>query len=374
MAVGEIIAKTILRKHKRMDSWFVSRYSMNLYRGCVHNCVYCDGRADRYYVEGEFGCDVAVKANAIEVLVKELRALKRSIPPKPGYILVGGGVGDGYQPVEAQYQLTRRILQVLLELGLPAQVLTKSTMVERDLDIIKDIHSRSGAIVNFSFSSMDERISSVFEPGVPAPAKRLKAIETFKNAGIPCGIFLMPVIPFITDTPDLIEDSVKKAKDAGVDFIIFSGMTLKEGKQKDYFMKTLRVRYPELVDRYGEIYTASQWGEASKDYYDRINRLFYAVAKKHKMPVRIPLRLFGDKLSENDLVTVMLEHMDHILKTEGKSSPYGYASYSISQLKGPLSAVRGELQGLKGVRPVTADIIKEILDTGTCSDYERLMI
>ncbi len=130
MTVKEIEAKTILRKHKKIDSWFVSRYGMNLYRGCMHNCSYCDGRAEGYYVEGEFGSDVSVKINALEVLRRELDPKRKRTPLKPGYILVGGGVGDSYQPMEEKYEFTRKTLSLLYEKKLPVHVLTKSTLVK----------------------------------------------------------------------------------------------------------------------------------------------------------------------------------------------------------------------------------------------------
>ena len=115
LTIKEIEAKSILRKHKKIDSWFLSRYNMNLYRGCTHNCVYCDGRAEGYYVEGEFGNDVAVKINALEVLRRELDPKRKRTPFKRGYVMVGGGVGDSYQPIEEKYELTRKTLELLSE-------------------------------------------------------------------------------------------------------------------------------------------------------------------------------------------------------------------------------------------------------------------
>jgi len=99
VTIREIEAKSILRKHKKNDSWFISHYGMNLYRGCSHNCVYCDGHSEGYYVDGEFGEDVAVKVNAIEVLRRELDPKRKRIPLKRSFIMVGGGVGDSCQPI-----------------------------------------------------------------------------------------------------------------------------------------------------------------------------------------------------------------------------------------------------------------------------------
>ena len=374
MVITEIQAKSILRTHKKIESWFLSRYGMNLYRGCTHNCMYCDGRAEKYQVDGEFGCDVAVKINAIDVLRQELDFTRRRKPLKPGYVMIGGGVGDSYQPVDQQYQLSRKTLELMSEKKLPVHILTKSTLVKRDIDILTQINSSSKAIVSMSFSSVDDHISSIFEPGVPPPSERLKMLDSFKQQGIPCGMFLMPVIPFITDTYEQMEQSIKAAYDFKLDFIIFSGMTLKEGKQKTYFYNTLEKTYPELLPNYHTIYPKDhQWGNASDTYYASINETFRLLAKKYQIPKRIPPHLYVDIVDENDRVIVMLEHLDYLLKTEGKPSPYGYTAYSISQLKEPLSSMKHNLRQIKGVGPTTEKIIKEILETGRSSYYEELL-
>ena len=94
VSIKEVEAKSILRKHKKIESWFLTRYGMNLYRGCQHNCVYCDGRSEKYQIYGEFGEDVIVKTNAIELLRRELDPKRKLTPFKRGYVDVSGGVGD----------------------------------------------------------------------------------------------------------------------------------------------------------------------------------------------------------------------------------------------------------------------------------------
>jgi len=373
VTIKEIEAKSILRKHKKMDSWFISQYGMNFYRGCMHNCVYCDGRSEGYFVEGEFGEDIAVKVNAIDILRRELDAKRKRIPLKPCYIMVGGGVGDSYQPAEKKYELTRNALRLMFEKNLPVSMLTKSTLIERDIDIFKEINRKSGAIVSFSFSSVDDKISAISEPGVPPPSQRLKTLALFKKEGIACGMFLMPVIPFITDSVEMMKQSVKKASEIGVDFIIFSGMTLKEGKQREYFYRTLEQYYPELLTEYKNIYAENKWGQATGAYYDSLNFMFRSIAKQYKVPLRIPAKLYANILNENDLVMVMLEQIDYLLKLEGKKSPYSFAAYSISQLKDPLSGMKKELRKLKGVGKVTEQIILDILETGNSAYYDKLL-
>jgi len=373
VAIREVETKTILRKFKKIESWFLTSYGMNLYRGCLHNCVYCDGRAEKYQVDGEFGEDVVVKTNALNVLERELDPSRKRTPFRKGYIGVGEGVGDSYQSVEEKYLLTRKTLELLYKRKLPVHILTKSTLVKRDIDIIKKINKQSRAIVSFSFSSVDDAISKIFEPGVPVPSERLEVISLLKKEGIAVGMYLMPVIPFITDTREKIEETVKNASEVGIDFIIFGGMTLKIGRQKEYFMDVLKQQYPDLIINYQNIYSNNKWGSPSGEYFNSLNQLFYTIAKAYHMSVRIPLFLFQDILSENDLVVVLLEHIDYLSKLQGKKSPYGYAAYSISQIKTPLSDLKFHLQEIKGVGRVTEKIILEILDTGTSSYYESLI-
>jgi len=373
MTIREIEAKSILRKYKKIDSWFISRYGMNLYRGCTHNCIYCDGRSEGYYVDGEFGENVTVKINAIEILRRELDPKRKRIPFKRSFVMIGGGVGDSYQPIEEKYQLSQKVLELMDEYNFPVHILTKSTLIRRDIDILKKINRKDRAIVSFSFSSVNDEISAIFEPGVPPPSERLKTLTFFKNEGIACGMFLLPVIPFITDTPKLMEETIRKASEVNLDFIIFGGMTLKEGRQKDYFFKTLRNKYPKLIVEYENIYQKNKWGEAAGEYYNSINLTFNSIMKKYKIPPRIPLALYKDILEENDLVVVILEHIDYLLKLKGRTSPYGYAAYSISRLKESLLSMKKELKRINGVGKITESIILEILKTGSSSYYKKLL-
>jgi len=371
--VKEIKAKPILRKGKKVDSWFLINYGMNLYRGCAHNCVYCDGRSEEYYVDGKFGKEVTVKINAIDVLRRELDPKRKRIPFKYYFVGLVGGVGDSYQPLEEKYKLTRQALNLFLIRKFPVHILTKSTLIERDIDIIKKINEQNRAIVSFSFSSVNDEISSIFEPGVPVPTERLKTLSKFKKEGIACGMYLMPVIPFITDRSEVMEETIRKAKETELDFIVFAGMTLKDGRQKQYFMKTLKENFPGLLPHYENIYLKNKWGEPTKEYNQSINQTFNLLSKKYKIPRRIPAYLYKDILEENDLITVMLEQLDYLAKLEEKPSPYGYAAYSISKLKKPLSKIKDSLRSIKGVGKVTESIIKEILRTGNSKYYEQLL-
>ncbi|MCP3933586.1 MAG: radical SAM protein [Bacteroidetes bacterium] len=373
--IKENTAKSILRRQKKIDSWFLTYYGINLYRGCTHNCVYCDGRTEKYQVSGEFGRDVMVKVNALELLDKELDPSRRRKPMPKGFMILCGGVSDAYQPLEAKYKLARQTLELIHKYKYPVHILTKSTLVERDLDLLQKIDRQNKALVCFSFSSVDDEISRIFEPGVPVPSERLATIKKLKNAGISCGMFLMPVIPFITDTPEMIEQDIIKGKEAGVDFVIFGTMTLKSGKQKDYFMNAMQTKFPDLIPQYENIYAKdSQWGESSFEYNKSAQETFNQIATTYKIPKRIPPHIYQNLISKDDLIIVTLEHLDYLLKLKNQKSPYGYAAYSLSKLKDSIGSLsRKELLNIKGVGPVTANIIQEIIQTGKCAYCEKLI-
>jgi DNA repair photolyase len=371
--IKEIQAKTILRKHKKVESWFLTIYSMNLYRGCTHNCVYCDGRYEKYQVDGNFGEDVIVKTNAIEILKKELDPKRKRKPMKKGFIGLGGGVGDSYQPAEKKYNLCRKVLHLFYNYHFPIHILTKSTLIEKDVDIIKKINKQNRAIISFSFSSTDDDLSSIFEPGVPLPSERLETIKFFKKEGVFCGMYLMPVIPFITDKENIIEKSIRDAKNAGIDFVIFGGMTLKEGGQKDYFIKIIKKRFPDLISKYNAIYKNNFYGNTIKSYNDHIHNRFKNGIKKNSLPSRIPPNIFTDIIDENDKIIVILEHIDYLLKLRGLSSSYGYAAYSLSKLNDPISVLKNDILDIKGIDKKTEKIINEIIKTGRSSYYEMLL-
>lgn len=155
----EVQAKTIARAGKIVDPWFLARLGMNLYRGCEHGCRYCDGRAEKYRVEGVFDRDIAIKVNAPMVLARELSRLR-----EPGFVLVGGGVSDAYQPAEQHHGLARQALLLVLRHKLPVHVLTKSELVERDFDVLQSmtpVLAPSSPAVFKRWTTVYERTSSL---------------------------------------------------------------------------------------------------------------------------------------------------------------------------------------------------------------------
>ena len=374
--IREIEARSLLRRQKRIDSWFVAPYGMNLYRGCVHGCAYCDGRAERYYVEGEFGRDVEVKVNALELLRRELDPARRRKPLARGYVFLGGGVGDSYQPAEETYRLARGALEILLDQSHPVHVLTKSSLVLRDAELIRRIHDETAAIVSVSLSSVDEAVSAVFEPGVPPPRERLEALRAFRRMGVPCGVYLMPVLPGITDGEDQLATALEAIEEAGVSFVCFGGLTLRPGRQKDFYLEALGRYAPRLIAATAALYPPNPWGQAARAYCEKLERRFFAVSRGYRLPLRLPPELYWDLLEDNDRVLVALEHVDYLLRIRGRRGRFGAAARAVAALREPLPALRdrhGELHRLEGIDPAAAELIAELLQTGSSKLYDALL-
>jgi len=322
----EVSAKSVTRLRGTVDPWFLGRYGMNLYRGCEHGCRYCDGRAERYYVDGDFDRDIVVKHNAVDVLRKELGRAK-----EPGFVLVGGGVCDAYQPAEAKYRLARGALELALEFGFPVHVLTKSSLVERDLDLLAQINRRARAILSFSIQTTNDDVRARFEPGAAAIAERLRLMREARRLGLGVGAMAMPVLPGISDQPDSIDRLVETAVAAGADFVCTGGLTLRPGAQKDAYFALLRDQYPELVDGYLRVYRSNRpSGIPDPRYLDRLERRFRAALLRHGIPSRPPHPLFRGLMPCYAEVGVRLEHQAVELCSQGRPGlSLGRAGFAI---------------------------------------------
>ena len=244
--IREIEAKTLLAHSKAPDPWFGVKYNMNLYRGCQHQCIYCDSRSECYQIE-DFN-DVLVKANALPLLRREL-ASKR-VKGTIGF----GSMSDPYLPAERQYRLTRQALAVIAQKRFPVHMLTKSDLVLRDLDLLEAINRDTMALVSFTITTADDDLARKLEPGAPLPSARLRALEVLTAHGIRSGVMLMPVLPFLEDSVENITGIVKTAHRHGAAYILPSfGLTLRD-RQRDYFYQRLDALFPGVSDRYRKTY------------------------------------------------------------------------------------------------------------------------
>lgn len=247
MVIKEIQAKVLLSHAKQPDSWFGIKYNMNLYRGCMHRCIYCDSRSECYQIEN-FDGEILVKVNAIDLLREELSRKRVK-----GLIALGS-MNDCYMPVEREVQLTQRAMEVIAEFGFPVHVLTKSDLVLRDLALFREIQRRTRAVVSFTITAADDDLSKKVEPGAPPSSARFAALRAMAEAGIETGVMLMPVLPFIEDTEENVTAIVTRAAEAGASHVVpWFGMSMRD-RQRDYFYAQLDQLFPGLRSRYERAY------------------------------------------------------------------------------------------------------------------------
>lgn len=237
-----IEAKTILSTVKnKPDTYFGLSYNMNLYRGCQHNCIYCDSRSDCYQL-GELS-DIRIKKDAIQILERELRS--KRLRGTVGF----GSMNDCYMPIEREYQLTRNALQLMIKYKFPVHIITKSDLVSRDIDLLKEI-SKIYAAVSLTITTTDDSLSRIIEPNAPISSERFEALRQLSAAGIYCGITFMPILPYINDTSENVTEMVKRAADCGVKYILPAfGLTIRDG-QREYMYQQFDKHFPTLREKY----------------------------------------------------------------------------------------------------------------------------
>lgn len=236
-------AKTILQRNKSSE-WFGNDYNMNLYRGCCHGCIYCDSRSECYHVE-DFDT-VKAKQNAAEILRDELRRKVKS------GVIGTGAMSDPYNPFEQTERLTEKALMLIDAYGFGITVITKSALITRDTDLYRQIAAHSPVLCKMTITTADDALCRKLEPNVSVSSERFDALAKLSEAGLFTGITLMPVLPFIEDTPENIRAIVRMAHEAGVRCIYpWFGMTLRAGN-REYFYDRLDELLPGMSDRYRE--------------------------------------------------------------------------------------------------------------------------
>ena len=241
-----IKTKTILAKVKNGNEWYGIDYNMNLYRGCSHRCIYCDSRSNCYHIEN-FDI-VRGKEDALSILEQELSKKREK-----GVVGIGA-MSDTYNPLEKEYEQTRSALKLILKYGFGVSIDTKSDLILRDIDLLKEINSKNNVIVKFTITTHDDKLSKIIEPNVCVSSKRLQAIKKLSDNGIFAGIMMNPVLPFITDNEKDIKKLVKLAYENDAKFIhTYMGMTLREN-QRDYYFDKLDEHFVGFKEKYIKYY------------------------------------------------------------------------------------------------------------------------
>lgn len=241
-----ISAKSILQRSTNGDKWFGIDYNMNLYKGCSHGCIYCDSRSNCYQIE-EFD-RIRAKENEIFILEQELKRKR-----KKGVIGIGA-MSDTYNPLERQYEITKKALELISYYHFGISIETKSDLIIRDINLFKEINSKADVILKFTITTSDDSLSQKIEPGVCVSSKRLEAMKTLSKEGLFVGTLLTPIIPFITDSEENIRKVISLSAKNGAKFVFsMGGVTLREN-QREYFFQALDKSFPGLKEKYMKIY------------------------------------------------------------------------------------------------------------------------
>jgi len=354
--------KSVLNKLKYPDSWFWSRYTLNPYSGCAHACIYCDARSQRYYLE-DFDNEVIIKTDFDKKLDQRLRRARTLLPD----VIAPGGVNDVYQPIEKEIEQTKKILQVIEKHKFPINIATKSNLVVRDIDILQKIATETWCTVGFSITTINEELASFLEPYSSTPSLRLEAIENIKKQApnIQVGTYFMPIIPFLEDDDDNLEDVIKQSKKSGVDFVLFSpGLTLRDS-QADYFLKKLKnSKYKNVVKPILELYRGQIYPPA--EYVRKLHIKLLNMSEKYNIPVRVKRWIPSDYRKWNYKISELLLNKEYInsLQTGKSNKTMMWAGLNLNNLGESILNVfeRGELSKLKNFTSKIIEFITPYLE------------
>ena len=231
------------------------RWSLNPYRGCVHGCHYCFARRFHAHYDLDAGDDftgiVFVKTNVAPVLREEL-----SRPTWKREMVAVGTATDPYQPIEGKYRLTRSCLEAFVDWRSPISLVTKGSMIVRDVDLLAELARVANCTVCFSVTTLDLELTRKLEPGTPPPHQRLRAMERLVAAGVNAGVLLAPIVPGITDGASNLEDIVRSASSHGASFLWSNALYLKPGT-KEHFMTFLQREFPGQHREYQRLYSGA---------------------------------------------------------------------------------------------------------------------
>ncbi|MFW9955460.1 MAG: radical SAM protein [Candidatus Thorarchaeota archaeon] len=404
MRYETVNAKSLLSKPIYGDSWFHINRSINSYRGCEFGCNYCDGRSEYYHVD-DFDSHIRIKQNAPEVLRKELEkegfvsrskletetlwaflededakrlALKT---PRRQVIGVCGGVSDGYQQAEETHCVTRRNLEVLLDFELPVFILTKSKLVLRDLDLLKKIHEVAFANIDFTITLHDPEVKSAFEPKSATTEERFQALKKLRSLGFFGGVMATPLIPGIGDNYENMRALAKEAKRANAEFIVFGGMTLKPGRQKDLFLRVVKHKFPEHLDFITRIYALNnKYG--NPDYSVKKVRSMlrgYEVCKEvgisdRSVRHKIPFEHDVNNLVLGKILDILFYQRYLLGMRKSELQPHSDLAIRLERGVENLNELRdnGNLQSRLLVDDELLSQITQIMDTGSCDKLAKI--
>lgn len=281
MTFHEVLAKSALnRVPAASDMPF--QWTINPYRGCSHACTYCFARPTHAYLELNAGEDfdrqVVVKTNVADVLRRELAR-----PSWQHEHVALGTNTDPYQRAEGRYRLMPGIIETLAQSRTPFSVLTKGTLLRRDLGLLTDAARSVSVEVAMSIAIYDDDLQSSVEPGTPSAPARLATVTAVRDAGLECGVFLMPILPYLTDSLEHLDEALRRVAAAGASYALFSSLHLRPGV-KPWFMMWLQREHPELLPAYTRLYADGPY--APKEYRNWLAERIRPLIRSHGLERR----------------------------------------------------------------------------------------
>jgi DNA repair photolyase len=262
-------------------------WSLNPYMGCAHRCTFCyvrafEARADRPW-DDRYGASVRVKTNVAEVLRRELAR-----PSWEREAVAIGAATDPYQPAEGRYRLTRACIEAFAEAASPFSIITRGPLVVRDVDVLAAAARRARVSVTFSVPTLDEEIWRHTEPGTAPPRQRLRALSRLVEAGIDARVGMAPILPGLSDRPELLADVVREARSAGATGIWANLLYLQPGT-REHFLAALERDWPELLPKYERLYRRGAY--LQRDTTEPVRERVRALARSHSVRDRRRIRL-----------------------------------------------------------------------------------
>lgn len=362
--------KTILNKGKRADHWFWTRYSAYPYLGCQHGCAFCYSRERKYIPHKPQEADAIYDAEADEfshlIKIKENapQLLRKALSRVPVDMVFTGD----YQPAERKFKLSRQMLEVCLELGFPVFVLTRSPLVLRDLDLLKEINQRSRAVVAFSIIATPEsaeymRISRL-EGMAPAAEKRFAAMEQLAKEDILTGTVAMPIMPGLCDDKLNLQSLAHWTARHGGKFVLGGDLTLAD-QQKEFFMHAIRQNCPEFLPIYQRMYPAGSYSPVQP--WRTTGLRIREFCRQASISDRIPRPIIpGEKRSLNKRIVEQLANKVYTLELESEpaSSIWAYrkAAWAVEDLEQDIGLVYRSMgpKGLESIPNISVRIVDEI--------------
>lgn len=260
---------------KKAKGILSSKNGMNLFRGCTHGCIYCDSRSRCYQMDHIFE-DVEVKENGINLLEEALKRKRKKC------MISLGSMTDPYIKEELKLEYTRKALEVINKNDFGVTLITKSTNIIRDLDLLQEINAKSKVVVQMTLTTYDEELCKKIEPNVATTKKRFEVLKMLRDAGIPTVVWMTPILPFINDTEENIIGLLNYCKEAKVFGIICFGMgvTLREGN-REYFYSELDKKFPKLKEMYVNEYGNSYVVNSRKN--QALMKLFHEFCRENQI-------------------------------------------------------------------------------------------